>query len=204
MYDLEIKIKNMKELINIINSSKPENLYGKTLMMNGNLIDVAYLIKQFNLNKNSFLHYQNDFYHFSYQTFKNTTNLEKNTFAVGPPSMYGNVIAKLNINDIHIDIKQSPKTNYESKFISSSTTRYNNEPYVLLDIETTGLDPLIDDIIQICIYESNDNKLIRYLPLIKKKNNTAKNINHIADKTLKNKTNLTQKEIDEIIKKFNF
>ena len=117
--------------------------------------------------------------------------------------MYGHVIYNLNIDGLCVQIKQSPNSNYESRFKSKQTTNYNNQKFVVLDIETTGLDFLVDDIIQIGIYESSTNNYVRLLPLNKKTKNTAKDINRLEEKTLKEQTALTQLEVNAIIEQFN-
>lgn len=202
MINKQINVKNIEELLVLLEQKNHKNLKNKTLILNGNYMDVVELINKYSLTVDEFRHYNNKNYIFSYQIFKTLGLPKKNTFATGPTSMYGHIITKLNIDDIFIEIRQNPKTNYENKFKSLITNKYNNENYVVLDIETTGLDPLLDDIIQICIYESNNNKFIRYLPLEKQTTNKAYEINKISKNTLKTKKCLTQIEINELIKKF--
>lgn len=191
----EIKVKSIDDVIEIIENNKLNKKNNK-LVMNGNVIDAMSLIKKYNLKQSENIQRS------SYKFFKLFPNCSINEFATSPPSMYGNSIINLNINGICVQIVQSPKSNYETKFSSKAISKYLNQPYVVLDIETTGLDPLVDDIIQICIFESNENKYVRYLPLNKKTKNTAKEINRISETTLKTKKPLSQKEVDEIIKQF--
>ena len=198
----EIKVDNIQELIQNIECANIKNNKCKYIL-NGNFIDVIELIHKYSLKKDEILHFNEKFYMFDYQQFKALELKYENTFATGPRSMYGHVITKLKINNVNVEIRQSPKTNYEHKFQSKLIAKYDKQEYVVLDIETTGLDPLIDDVIQICIYESNDNKYVRYLPLEKQQKNTACNINRITNQTLKTKTSLTQEEVNNIIKQFN-
>ncbi len=192
----EVRVKSIDKLIELIDAKKT-NKEQEKLVMNGNAIDAITLIKRYNLKPSERIQPS------SYQIFKISPDCGVNEFATGPSSMYGNVIINLNIKGLCVQIGQSPRTNYESKFASEAITKYENQDYVVLDIETTGLDPLVDDIIQIGIYESNENKFVRYLPLSKKTKNTAKKINRISEATLKTKEPLSQQEVDEIIKQFN-
>jgi len=192
----ERNVKNLEMLIEIIDSKKIKKKKEK-LVMSGNVIDTLFLIKKYNLQPTT--HIQTD----NYKLFKLFPCCEKNEFAVGPVSMYGDIVINLDIDGLRVQITQSPRTNNESKFDSKMVKDYNNQKYVILDIETTGLNPLTDDIIQICIYESSQNKYVRYLPLEKKTTNTAREINRISDTTLKTKKPLTQLEVDNIIKQFN-
>ena len=199
----EIKVKSLNEIIDLIDSKAVKK--NDRLILNGNVLDAATLINKYSLKP------CNDSFKAEYQIFLSSYQLFKmisfscplNEFIVSPPSMYGHIIIILNINGILVQLHQNQKTNYETRFKSSKINNYQNQRFVVLDIETTGLDPLVDDIIQICIYESNENKYVRYLPLNKKTKNTEKEINRISETTLKTKKPLSQKEVDEIIKQFN-
>ncbi len=76
---------------------------------------------------------------------------------------------------------------------------------IFIDIETTGLNPIVDDILSIGLYQLSTGKTFhKYLPLEKQKNipKEITDINGITEKDLINSTALTQKDIDEIIKVF--
>ena len=209
-----VKFKSVDKLIEFIDSNilEPKKLRNKVLHINGNEVDSVRLIKRYNLQVEELLNYSSQqSYIWAYQTFRDCLQPRLNTFATGPASMYGNYITKLNINNIQVEISKSPKTNYDDRFSSKAVDLFSSEvtdlmdkkiKYLVLDIETTGLDPLVDDVIQICIFENDNNKYVRYLPLEKKKTNTAIDINHISNNTLKAKMPLTQKDVDEIIEKF--
>lgn len=202
----EIKYKTVDELIKVIENAKPRAFSDKLLVLNGNYLDVCDLIIKFQLRKHVFWHYDGKHFSFPYSKFKHveicTDTKDKNTFATGPSSTYGHLITKLNINNIHVEVRQNPKTNYEHTYKSHRLQSYDNNKFVVLDIETTGLDPLIDDIIQLGIYESDGNSYSRYLPLRKSKTNAAKDINRISDEQLKDLEDLSQAEVDGIIKQF--
>ena len=170
----------------------------RLLELNGNEIDCAKIIKKYRL-KYSGISYENDIYKF----LKNATPKKKGTFLIGPRSMYGHSSVNFNISNHCVIIKMNQKTNYESRYESKIIDNFNaNQPYVVLDIETTGLSPLVDDIIQIAIYESENNHIVRYLPLVKKSTNTGYETNHISDEELSEKTALTQEEVDKAIEQF--
>lgn len=199
----EIKVKSLNEIIDLIDSKAVKK--NDRLILNGNILDAATLINKYSLKPcNDSFKAEYQIFLSSYQSFKMISfSCPLNEFIVSPPSMYGHTIIILNINGILVQLHQNQKTNYETRFKSSKINNYQNQRFVVLDIETTGLDPLVDDIIQICIYESNENKYVRYLPLKKKIKNTAKEINRISETTLRTKKPLSQKEVDEIIKQFN-
>lgn len=170
----------------------------RLLELNGNEIDCAKIIKKYRL-KYSGISYENDIYKF----LKNATPKKKGTFLIGPRSMYGHSSVNFNISNHCVIIKMNQKTNYESRYKSKIIDNFNaKQPYVVLDIETTGLSPLVDDIIQIAIYESENNHIVKYLPLVKKSTNTGYETNHISDEELSEKTALTQEEVDKAIEQF--
>ena len=201
--DEKKQFKKIDDLIKCIDTGIIDN-DNCILSLNGNELDIFDLIKRYNLKVNEFIHYNDGgYYLYNYKSFKEIKNNQLNTFAVGPPSMYGNQIAKLNINNLQIEISKSPKSDYQLKFSSHIVDKIRSNNYLVLDIETTGLDPFTDDIIQLCIYESETNKYVRYLPLENKQKNTAIEINHISKTLLNNKEPLSQIEVDKLIKDLN-
>lgn len=82
--------------------------------------------------------------------------------------------------------------------------RYD-ENDVYLDIETTGLNPIIDDIISIAIFQPSTGKTFqKYLPLEKqtKISSDITDINGITTSTLINSSPLTQEDVDNIVTNF--
>lgn len=76
---------------------------------------------------------------------------------------------------------------------------------VFLDLETTGLNPLFDDVISIALFQpSTGKKFQKYLPLEKQSTISEEitSINGITEKTLKDATSLTQSDIDKLIEFF--
>ena len=76
---------------------------------------------------------------------------------------------------------------------------------VFLDLETTGLNPLFDDVISIALFQpSTGKKFQKYLPLEKQSTISEEitAINGITEKTLKDATPLTQSDIDKLIEFF--
>ena len=77
---------------------------------------------------------------------------------------------------------------------------------VFLDLETTGLNPLFDDVISIALFQpSTGKKFQKYLPLEKQSTISEEitAINGITEETLKDATPLTQSDIDKLIELFN-
>ena len=79
----------------------------------------------------------------------------------------------------------------------------DNSRYVVLDVETNGLNPYDYDLLSISLYKPDDGKVYnRFLPL--EINNTifTTHINGITKKDISNSTELSQEEVDNIIKEF--
>ncbi|MBR3804420.1 MAG: 3'-5' exonuclease [Clostridia bacterium] len=172
-------------------------LKAKVLTLNGNEIDVLKLIEKYGLK------FCNDWGYSKYSYYMMSPQSTPNTYSVGPTSMYGHIPYKLNIRGQGVNVVKNIKSNYEdsySSYIIDNLSR--NDQYVVLDIETTGLDPIVDDIIQICIYENENKHFSRYLPLEKNKSNLAYEHNHIKDELLLEQKPLTQHEINQIIERF--
>lgn len=81
-----------------------------------------------------------------------------------------------------------------------------DENDVYLDVETTGLNPVIDDIISIAAFQPSTGKTFqKYLPLEKQTaiSSDITDINGITALTLINSLPLTQEDVDNIIANFN-
>ena len=174
------------------------------LQFNGNAIDAVRLAQTYNLSINRDLSYDpnNNPFPYEYQFYKLVDNDQPNSYAVGVPSMYGNIIYKFNIHGIFVEILQNQRSNYESSYSSSYINTLNAQHYIVLDIETTGLNPLLDDIIQICIYDNDSHYYVKNLPLIKRDKNFAYDINKIPDETLIQAKSLTQDDVDSLFEQF--
>ena len=199
------KFKSVEEIIDFIDNSSsieksPCDFYEPDIIeFNGTELDVLKLVKKYGLN----LKIERKSRDNTYKSFNRGTQNTPNTYCVGPKSMYGHTPYKLNIKGYNIKITQNTKTNYNTRYTSTLSDKLKaDEKYVVLDIETTGLEPLFDDIIQICIYENETNYILKYLPLEKKETNTAYEINRIDDDLLKKQRALTQEDIDAAIKRF--
>ena len=166
----------------------------EVIKFNGNELDVLKLIKKYGLN------FKSERCGRDYAFCARFPQTTPNTYCVGPKSMYGHIPYKLNIKGHCVNITKSAKTNYEQSYISKRASGITkDEKYVILDIETTGLEPILDDIIQICIYENEKNYISRYLPLEKRERNIAYNLNHIEDDLLQKQRPLSQEEVDKVI-----
>lgn len=194
----ELKFDFVQDIIDYIDNHNDRKEKRGTLVINGNEIDVLRLVKHYKLK------YPNQSYkNCNYRLFRACMMPPKNSFIIGPSSMYGNVITRFNIKDWIVEVRFNLKSSYEHNFASIMAKELTKETeYVVLDIETTGLNPVTDDIIQIGILKNENEYYSRYLPLEKKETNTAFAINRISDACLKNSTPLTQAEVDEIIEKF--
>ena len=75
--------------------------------------------------------------------------------------------------------------------------------YVVLDVETNGLNSTYDDLLSISIYDPSTNKMYnRFLPLELNKYVFTTDINGITDEMLDDKEPITQKEFDKLIDDF--
>lgn len=75
--------------------------------------------------------------------------------------------------------------------------------YVVLDVETNGLSSLKDDLLSISIYKPDDEELYnRFLPLELAEKVFTTYINGITKNDLKGALPLNQKEVNELIQKF--
>lgn len=75
--------------------------------------------------------------------------------------------------------------------------------YVVLDVETNGLSSIKDDLLSISIYKPDDGKIYdRFLPLELSDEVETTYINGITKDMLKDKSPLTQNELDEVISSF--
>ena len=75
--------------------------------------------------------------------------------------------------------------------------------YVVLDVETNGLSSLNCDLLSISIYKPDNEKIYnRLLPLELNSDVYTTYINGIKKKYLKNAKELTQKDVDNVIKEF--
>lgn len=75
--------------------------------------------------------------------------------------------------------------------------------YVVLDVETNGLNSTYDDLLSISIYDpSTDRMYNRFLPLELNKFVFTTDINGITDEMLDDKEHITQEEFDKLIDDF--
>lgn len=194
---LEKKFNSLYSLMNYIDYEDLGKPKYERLSFLGNEIDAYKLIHKYNLNFEG--EWAGD-----YCVFKKFAKPEKkNSYIFGPTSQYGNRTIKLDINGQLVEIAFSPKAKIESSFKSKLGNYFLDSEYVVLDIETTGLDFIQDDIIEICVYDNENNYFCKYLPLENRKTNLAIDINKISDKELLKATSLTQEEVNYIIEKFN-
>lgn len=204
---IEKRLNSLQEVIDYLDNSisieEPLStlLFGasalEVITLNGTELDALKLIEKYDLK------FESERCNRNYTYCMKFPQSTPNTYCVGPTSMYGHIPYKLNVKGHGVNIIKNSKTNYESGYVSSlADGLMQDEKYVILDIETTGLSPVLDDIIQICIYENEKNYIARYLPLEKRDNNTAYEYNHIEEDLLQNQSPLTQDEVDQIIEKF--
>lgn len=196
----EIAINNLEELLSIVDKKAKKNkkcYYS----YKSSIIDYSFLTKKFNLkNCKTELTYGNII---SFIKFDFMLTQDENTYIISEPNQYGYVAASLNINNNYVLLKLfANSVNDDGTYKSKSLKNLTNNNFVVIDIETTGLDFLNDDIIQIAIYKNENEKYVRYLPLKKKKTNEAFYINKINDKILENTNALSQNEVNDLITKF--
>lgn len=201
----EHKVKSLQELIDYLDNvpanetpkSPCDDLPNlKVLNLNGSEIDALTVINRYGLQ-------YADEGRRDYKSCLFYPQVALNTYCVGPVSMYGHIPFKLNVKGQCVYIIKNSKSNYEHCYksqVAENLVRENK--YVVLDIETTGLKPIADDIIQIAVYDSEQNYYVRYLPLENQKTNSAVEINGIPDDNLRDKRPLTQDEVDSLIEQF--
>jgi DNA polymerase III epsilon subunit-like protein len=193
----EFRFKSLQELMDYIKNKNQNKEKYEVLKLSGNELDVIKLIKKYKLKYPTC-----DYNDWDYKSFRVFAKAKTGSFAIGPRSMYGQTKTKLNVRGQKIEIIKTPRwQSGEHNFLSKIATALEKD-YVVLDIETTGLDPVLDDIIEIGIYENDDNQYSRYLPLENKTTNTAYEINQINEDLLKNAIPITQEEVDYIIDRF--
>lgn len=81
----------------------------------------------------------------------------------------------------------------------------NLSDIVILDLETTGLNPLTEDVIEIAFLDpSSGREYSRLLPIKRRKTvpEEITKLTGISDEMIKNETCITSKELDEIIDSF--
>ena len=75
--------------------------------------------------------------------------------------------------------------------------------YVVLDVETNGLNSTYDDLLSISIYEPSTNRIYnRFLPLELNENVWTTDINGITEEMLKDKHPIDQEEFDKLVNDF--
>ena len=206
----EVSVKSLQDIIDFLDNADPteitdEDIYKsyagekelKGYKLNGTELDALKLIKKYKLQFNATSSGE------AYGPSMKTPQMKTNTYSVPLVSMYGHIAYKLNIKGYGVNIIKNTKTKYDNSYASKKVdSLQRDDQYVVLDIETTGLFPLLDDIIQICIYENENNYISRYLPLEKRETNIAYEHNNIKDDLLQNQCPLTQEEIDKAIERF--
>lgn len=185
----------LDDLISYIDCKNQDKEKYEKLQLYGNEIDAYKLIKVYNLK-------EKECPYKDYQLFKKVDEpTENDTFLQGPISKYGNKIIKLKIKKQLVEIIFNPRKKINS-FKSMCSVDLTGNNYVVLDVETTGLNFLQDDIIEFCIFDNKNKYFHKYLPLENKKTNTAFDINKIGDDKLSKANSLTQEDVDLIIEKF--
>lgn len=82
--------------------------------------------------------------------------------------------------------------------------KLNEKKYVVLDVETNGLNSTECDLLSISIFDPATNEIYdRFLPLEMDSFVYTTNINGITEEMLKEKEHISQEEFDKLIKKFN-
>lgn len=131
-----------------------------------------------------------------------------NTYCCSIFSTYGQFVfaCKLDRNSVCrcIVSPQSNVYNYGINVIDPSSFLDLKE-VVFLDLETTGLNPLTDDVIEIALYDpSNDKKYSRLLPLNRSKtiSNEIESLTGITNDMIEGLSPITSQDLDELIDEF--
>lgn len=173
--------------------------FKKCFKLNGNEISCAVLIKLFKLKFSKF-----DYSHLSFNNIHKKFFPTSKHFDISTSSVHGHSSVNMTIKNRHVRIEKNPKTDYEYTYGSNLIKDHEQiGDFVVLHINTTGDNPLINDLIEISIYSPNGKSYHKFLPLVKKTQNTAFNHNNIPVSQIQEATPLTQEEVKYLIDYFN-
>ena len=167
-YYTDKKVESLQELIDFLDKAKNKKETYEDVFcfcLNGTEIDVLKLIERYGLKHDT----KSDSIDGTYGQFTAFPQFQKNTYCVGPKSQYGHIPYSLNIKGYGVFVKKNSRTKYETYSSTTVNKLKRTDNYVVVDIETTGLNPIFDDIIQICVYENKNKYTLRYLPLERKR-----------------------------------
>ena len=134
---------------------------------------------------------------------------QKNKYACSITSMYGQFVFAIRLLNYEIHRWTiSPKSNIYNHGINvaKDDTLIDPKQLVVLDLETTGLNPITDDVIELAFYDLETKKeYSRLLPLNKQTeiSGDITNLTGITNESVKGLTKLTSNDLDWIIKEFN-
>lgn len=120
-------------------------------------------------------------------------------------SMYGHMKFVFCLRNLYIHFTIASNAKLVGLYFEIFPYQYNKND-VYLDLETTGLNPLFDDILSIGLFQpSTGRHFYKYLPLEKRSHipEDASAINGITDEMVKTAVSLTQAEINHLIEYFN-
>ena len=125
------------------------------------------------------------------------------------PSTYGQIHISFRLRRVFplgFCISSANKFNNFGINMASDTELISPNQIVVLDIETTGLNPLLDDIIELALYDiETGESFSQLLPLIKQAtlSEEISKLTNITSDMLRKEKDLTTKDIDSLIKQFN-
>lgn len=208
VFDSEFEIVSLSELLIFLDRQKSKmsnaSKKQKKFKISCTLLDLYSLVKKYRLTKK--FDY-NTIEHCTYSDTQPSFPTDFNTYVHCKISMYGNHCFNLNIGGYYVQaIIDSKSKKYKQSFDLVESKTIDFKKLVILDMETTGLSEFEDDIIEIAFYDiETKDSFCKKLPL-KKRNSIPESIselNHITDDMLVDSTPLTQKEVDQLIDRFN-
>ena len=194
-----MELLNKKEACVFIDELKKSNSFQK-LKMNPYILNLI-------VNKYP-LHLEQPIHHRRFKIDKWCEPNKYKSYCCSIMSTYGQFVFACRFNNSHVfRWTVSPRSHLYNLGINVIDADHfiKLEDMVVLDVETTSLNPLTGDVIEVALYEpSSGNKLSRLLPLRKSKNvpEDIMSLTGITNEMLKDLPPITSDDLDKLIDEF--